>query len=113
EYTEGRPHPMVDLTTRLEMLERAAGDEDTRCVLIDVVLGYGGHPDPAGGLAEAIAQMSERGVVIAHVCGTDEDPQNASAQQKTLRAAGAIVAPSNAAAARLAVRAIAPERVAR
>jgi FdrA protein len=106
EYTEGRPHPMVDLTTRLEMLEQAAVDGETGCVLIDVVLGYGGHPDPAGGLADAIARMSDSGIVIAHVCGTADDPQDASAQAQTLRAAGAIVAPSNAAAARLAVRAV-------
>jgi FdrA protein len=106
EYTQGRPHPMVDLTVRVELLEHAAHDEDVGCVLIDVVLGHGAHPDPAAGLAAAVAMMSERGVVIAHVCGTDDDPQDASRQQRTLRDAGALLAPSNAAAARLALRAV-------
>jgi FdrA protein len=44
--------------------------------------------------------------VIASVCGTDADPQVASRQEQTLREAGVIVAPTNAAAARLARRAL-------
>jgi hypothetical protein len=45
-------------------------------------------------------------MVIAHVCGTSDDPQNASRQEEILADAGAIVAPSNAAAARLVLRAL-------
>jgi FdrA protein len=106
EYTQGRPHPMVDLDVRIGMLQEAASDPRTGCVLLDVVLGYAGHPDPAGGLAPAIAAVAERAVVIAHVCGTPRDPQDSRRQTATLRDAGAIVAPSNAAAARLAARAV-------
>jgi FdrA protein len=106
EYTQGRPHPMVDLDKRIELLEQAAEADAIGCVLLDVVLGYGGHPDPAGGLADALAKVSERALVIAHVCGTSDDPQNASQQEVTLQNAGVLVAPSNAAAARLAVQAV-------
>ena len=106
EYTQGRPHPMVDLTARVEMLEQAAGDDRVGCVLLDVVLGYGGHPDPAGGLADPIGRVCARSLVIAHVCGTPEDPQDARRQVQTLRDAGALVAPSNAAAARLVLTAL-------
>ncbi len=106
EYTQGRPHPMVDLEVRVGMLERAAVTEHVGCVLVDVVLGYGGHPDPAGGLARSIGHVTERAPVIARLCGTDDDPQHATRQEETLRAAGAIVAPSNAAAARLALCAL-------
>jgi FdrA protein len=106
EYTQGRPHPMVDLDVRTAMLERAADDERVGCVLLDVVLGFASHPDPAGGLAGAIARASERALVIAHVCGTPDDPQDSRRQTGTLTEAGAIVAPSNAAAARLALRAL-------
>src|SRR4051812_33813561 len=108
EYTRGRPHPMVDLDVRVAMLEEAAGDERVGCVLLDVVLGHGAHPDPAGELAEAVAAVAGRAVVIARVCGTDDDPQDARTQTATLERAGALVAPSNAAAARLAVRAVRP-----
>jgi len=44
---------------------------------------------------------------VARVCGTDADPQDAGRQAAELREAGAVVAPSNAAAARLAAKAIA------
>ena len=106
EYTQGRPHPMVDLDLRRSMLEDAAGDPRIGCVLIDVVLGHGAHPDPAGELAPAVAHAGHGALVIARVCGTGDDPQDARAQTATLERAGAIVAPSNAAAARLAVRAV-------
>lgn len=112
EYTQGRPHPMVDLDVRLGFLEEAAADENVGCVLLDVVLGHGGHTDPASGLAGAISAVAKDAVVLARVCGTTGDPQDAGRQTKILRDAGAIVAPSNAAATRLALRAIAPAEVA-
>jgi FdrA protein len=98
---------MVDLEVRLGFLERAAARDGLGCVLLDVVIGHGSHPDPAGGLAPALAELATRIPVIAHVCGTDADPQHAGRQEDTLRAAGVIVAPTNAAAARLARRAVA------
>jgi FdrA protein len=98
EYTQGRPHPMVDLGVRTEML-RAVPD-DVGCVLLDVVLGHGSHPDPAGELAPVLAEL--RCPVVAHVCGTAADPQDAPRQEATLRDAGVIVAPTNASAARVA-----------
>jgi FdrA protein len=106
EYTRGRPHPMVDLDLRAAMIDEAAGDDGVGCLLLDVVLGHGAHPDPAGELAAAIRRVAEHAVVIARVCGTADDPQDARRQTATLEEADAIVAPSNAAAARLAVRAV-------
>ena len=76
-------------------------------MLLDVVLGYGAHADPAGALAPALAPLAQPRPVIAHVCGTRGDPQDATRQERALRAAGVLVAPSNAAAARLAARAVA------
>jgi FdrA protein len=105
-YTQGRPHPMVDLHTRSELLEAAAGDGRTACVLLDVVCGHGAHADPASELAAAIGRAAAGATVVARVCGTDADPQDAGRQAGALRGAGAVVAPSNAAAARLAARAI-------
>lgn len=112
EYTQGRPHPMVDLDVRLGFLCEAAKDDSVGCVLLDVVLGHGGHADPASGLSDAIAAAAKTAVVLARVCGTAGDPQDAGRQARILREAGAIVAPSNAAATRLALRAIAPEAAA-
>jgi FdrA protein len=98
EYTQGRPHPMVDLELRRRML-REEGPK-AGCVLLDVVLGHGAHPDPAGELAETLEALTCP--VIAHVCGTKNDPQDAERQAATLREAGVHVASTNAAAARAA-----------
>jgi FdrA protein len=106
EYTQGRPHPMVDLDTRISMLQDATAEQRAGCVLLDVVLGYAAHPDPAGGLAEAVSTAAQDALVIAHVCGTADDPQDARRQAIILADAGAVVAPSNAAAARLALCAL-------
>jgi FdrA protein len=95
EYTQGRPHPMVDLEVRKQMLREADAD----CILLDVVLGHGSHADPAGELAPVLKELDAQ--VIAHVCGTPDDPQDARRQEATLREAGVIVAPTNAAAARV------------
>jgi FdrA protein len=106
EYTRGRPHPMLDLDVRIEHLDDAAADPAIGCVLMDVVLGYGAHPDPAAGLAPAVERAAADGLVIVRVCGTPDDPQDSRRQEATLEEAGAVVAPSNGCAARLAARAV-------
>jgi FdrA protein len=102
-YTRGRPHPMIEPGLRDEMLGAALADPGVAVVLVDVVLGYGAHPDPAGLVAAALARARRRRArVIASVTGTEEDPQRYSLQAARLRAAGALVAGSNAEAAALA-----------
>jgi FdrA protein len=54
EFTVGRPHPMIDFRLRNERIVTAAKDAETAVILLDVVLGYGAHPDPAGALVPAI-----------------------------------------------------------
>jgi succinyl-CoA synthetase alpha subunit len=106
EYTVGRPHPMIDPRLRNEHLHAAIADPETAVVLLDVVLGYGSNADPAGAIVGALDETdpAARGAVavVASVCGTDSDPQGRSAQEATLRAAGVLLAASNAQAARLA-----------
>jgi FdrA protein len=108
-FTVGRPHPMIDGGLRGEWIARAAADPTTAVLLLDVVLGYGAHPDPAGELAPALATARRtaaaagRGLaVIASVTGTERDPQVRSTQVAALRRAGAVVMDSNALAARVA-----------
>jgi FdrA protein len=104
QFTRGRPHPMIDLRLRRERLLAEAADPEVAAILVDVVLGYGAHPDPAGALAEAIAEAGRRVAVVGFVCGTESDPQQRSRQERKLAEAGAILAPSSTAAARLALR---------
>jgi FdrA protein len=92
EYTQGRLHPMLDPTLRIERLRQEAADPETGLILLDLVLGDGAHPDPAAELAEAIAGSARPGLeFVALVVGTDEDPQDGGAQAETLRRAGAVV----------------------
>ena len=107
EYTVGRPHPMIDPAARLEMLDEQASDPAVAVVLLDVVLGYGSHEDPASELAPACARAVQQGVVVvAYVLGTESDPQDYARQREILRRAGCIVT-ETAARASLAAAAVA------
>ena len=104
EYTQGRPHPMIDPSVRDQALDKAITDPSVGIVLVDVVLGYGSHEDPAGHLVESLASsLKSETLIIASVIGTDGDPQGRITQIAKLEAAGILVAPSNADAAKLAL----------
>jgi FdrA protein len=107
--TEGRAHPMIDPGLRNERFRREAADPETGVVLLDVVLGYGANPDPAGELAplveRALADRPGGLSVVVSLCGAAGDPQGLDGQAATLRAAGALVTRSSAQAARLALAA--------
>jgi FdrA protein len=100
EYTRGRPHPMIDPVLRNDLIARAATDRGVAAILLDVVIGYGAHADPAAMVVEALGAMARRRpVVVASVTGTDSDPQGYSRQVHQLREARVVVAGSNAEAA--------------
>jgi FdrA protein len=100
EYTRGRPHAIIDPSMRLPHLARALADPSAAAVLLDVVLGYGAHRDPAAAIVAALAAAPrDRPVIVASVCGTADDPQGYAAQVAKLTDAGVFVASSNAAAA--------------
>jgi FdrA protein len=99
-YTRARPHPMIEPELRNEHVARALRDREVGVLLLDVVIGYGAHADPAGILSRAVNGAKKP--VIASVTGTEADPQGWSRQAAILRAAGVIVAPSNARAAEAA-----------
>jgi FdrA protein len=103
EFTKGRPHPMIDPAARREILQRDALRPEVAVVLLDVVLGYGSHPDPAGEIAGTCADIVSSGAaVIAHVLGTRADPQGYDSQRAKLADAGVILTATAAGAARTA-----------
>jgi FdrA protein len=112
-YTRGRPHPMIDPALRNEMIAGLAGDAAVGVLLLDVVLGYGAQPDPAGEAARAVTALrAARGrqaplVAIATLTGTAGDPQDRDGQAGKLEEAGIVIADSVRAAVLLATRAIA------
>jgi len=103
EFTSGRAHPMIDPTIRKIRLVEEARDPEVAVIMIDIMLGYGSHPDPAGAMLSAINEAktvseSEGRVlpILAHVCGTEEDPQPVSQQERKLQEAGVRVFKTNA-----------------
>jgi FdrA protein len=106
EFTRGRPHPMIDPSIRLQYLDRAVEDAETAVILLDIVLGFCAHANPAAVYAPAIVQARTTAAaagralpVIISLCGTEGDLQRLSMQRKALEAAGALVFESNVAAA--------------
>ena len=101
EFTVGRPHPMIDSDLRRRRITQEASDPSTRVILLDLVLGDGAHPNPAGELARVIhvavegqgaGSREHPGVEVAVVViGTDKDPQDLEGQVEQLEQAGAAV----------------------
>jgi hypothetical protein len=107
---------MIDNDLRIRRLFQEVADPEVAVIVMDVVIGYGAHPDPAAELAQAIIDArqkikdSGRNIVfICSVTGTESDPQKLSSTEKSLKAIGMIVCPSNAAAARLSAMVVNPE----
>jgi FdrA protein len=93
-FTQGRLHPMMDNDLRLRRLKEEAADPETGIILLDIVLGEGAHPDPAGELAPALAEALKGRKdleALVLVVGTDEDPQGRAAQVEAFEKAGATV----------------------
>ena len=107
EFTVGRPHPMIDPSLRAERVILEARDPECAIIMVDCVIGYGSHENPAKELSEAILQAKRIAaaegrhlLVVATVCGTEGDPQSLLVTRRQLTEAGAVVLPSNAQATR-------------
>jgi FdrA protein len=110
-YTRGRPHPLIDPRLRNAELVAQAGTGEVALFAIDVILGTGSHPDPAGALGPALASArvaaeaaAARLDVLASLCGTDGDRQGYQRQRAALEAQGVRVARSSSLAASVAAR---------
>jgi FdrA protein len=107
DYTQGRPHPMIEPAVRDAPLRAALDDPETAAILVDIVLGYGAAPDPAGHLVRSLAHIPHRAPpLFVSIVGTNGDPQGYAAQRRALADAGIAVFTSNAAATRAALRSI-------
>jgi FdrA protein len=120
EFVVGRVHPMIDFTLRKMRILQEAKDPETAVILIDVVLGLGSNPDPAGELVPVIREakrISEADggylPVVAFLVGTDGDFQGLAKQRKALEDAGVVVCGSSVEAAELAGRIVTGKRTKR
>lgn len=105
---------MIDHRLRNERMVREAADPEVAVILLDVVLGFGSHPDPAAEIvpaiesARAVAARDGREIAfLGHICGTHGDPQNLQQQTTRLSLAGMLLTESNAQAVRLAHKIVA------
>ncbi|MBA4311163.1 MAG: FdrA family protein [Chlorobiaceae bacterium] len=110
EFTVGKPHPMIDYSTRNKRILAEAENPETAVILLDIVLGYGSNMNPLAEIIPIIKEVKEITTqqkrylpIVCSVTGTDKDPQNRTALVTALEAEGMKVMESNAAASRLAV----------
>jgi FdrA protein len=108
-FTQGKPHPMIEPTIRLNRILSEAKNPETAVILLDFELGIGSHEDPVGitldTLIEAkkIAEKQGRTLaIVTYVCGTEKDLQGLKKSEELLRQAGMIVASTNAQASHIA-----------
>ena len=101
---------MIDPSLRLERIAAEGDDPTCAVLLLDLVLGFGSHPDPAEELAAAIAAARKAASsdgrelpVVVSLIGVENDPQGLTSCAKTLQASGASVFVSNARATRHAL----------
>jgi FdrA protein len=108
--TRGRAHPMIDPSLRLERIAVEGDDPACGVLLLDLILGFGSHPDPAPELAAAVTAARRAAAtggrelpVVVSLVGADKDPQGLGACATALQASGASVFVSNAQATRHAL----------
>ena len=102
QFTQGRPHPMIDPSLRLERIVKEAKDPSVGVLIIDIILGYGSHEDPvevtlpAIREAKAIAKKEGRHLeILAFVLGTELDPQGFNYQVEKLMKEDVTIASSS------------------
>ncbi len=102
DFTNGRPHPMIDPSLRLQRLVQEADDPEVGVIAMDFVLGFGAHEDPVGVTIPAITEAKEKAAargqhleILGYVLGTDIDTPSFDAQVAQLEAAGVTIASSS------------------
>lgn len=110
-FTNGKPHPMIEPSIRLEKIIDEAKDKETKVILMDFEIGYGSHEDPVGVTLDYIYKAKDIAkdnnceiAFVGYVLGTNTDPQGLEKQEKMLKDAGVIVANSNIEAINIAMR---------
>ena len=56
DFTNGKPHPMIDPSSRIERFLQEAKDPTVGVIVMDFVLGFGSHEDPVGVMLPAIIE---------------------------------------------------------
>ena len=102
---------MIDGRWRADLIKQAGQNKYVKVIMFDLILGLGADPDPASAIIESIREARDSArnqgrelVFIASVVGTENDPQQYSAQCRKLKEEGVIIAATNAAASQLVMQ---------
>ncbi|MCR8846378.1 acyl-CoA synthetase FdrA [Paenibacillus sp. SC116] len=109
DFTNGKPHPMIDPSNRIARLMQEAKDPSVGVIVMDFILGFGSHEDPVGVMLPAIIeakQLAEKEgrhlEILGYVLGTDQDNPKLEDQVNRLMEAGVTIASSSTNAGLLA-----------
>ncbi|KAB2332332.1 acyl-CoA synthetase FdrA [Cytobacillus depressus] len=109
DFTNGKPHPMIDPSSRIERFLQEAKDPSVGVIVMDFILGYGSHKDPVGVMLPAIKEAKQLAAkegrhleILGYVLGTDMDEPNIEEQVEKLLSVGVTHASSSTNAGLLA-----------
>ncbi|MFD2116684.1 acyl-CoA synthetase FdrA [Paenibacillus yanchengensis] len=109
EFTNGRPHPMIDPSLRIERFEQEAKDPEVGVILLDFILGFGAHEDPVGVMLPSIIKAKQEAEqagrhleILGYILGTELDRPTLESQVNKLLSAGVTHASSSTNAGLLA-----------
>lgn len=109
EFTQGKPHPMIDPSTRIARFMQEAKDPEVGVIVMDFVLGFGSHEDPVGVMLPAIIEAKQAAEkegrhleILGYVLGTDLDTPTLEEQVDKLMSAGVTISSSSTNAGLLA-----------
>lgn len=91
-YTKGKPHPMIDPSIRIEVLEKEINKYDL--FLLDNVIGYGSNLKMAEYTKEIANKYKEK-LFICSITGTENDIQKYSREKELLNEPNIIVLNNN------------------
>ncbi len=102
DFTNGRPHPMIDPSSRIERLLKEADDPEVGVIVLDFVIGFGSHEDPVGATLPAIVEAKQKAAdrgqhleILGYVLGTELDTPKLSEQVEKLASAGVTISSSS------------------
>ena len=101
DFTNGKPHPMIDPSNRIERFLQEARDPEVGVIAMDFILGFGSHEDPVGVMLPAIYQAKKLAKeqqrhleILGYVLGTDLDQPDMAKQIQQLEDAGVTISSS-------------------
>lgn len=101
DFTRGRPHPMIDPSLRIARFEEEARDPSVGVIVMDFIVGFGSHEDPAGVMLPSIIAAKEQAKregrhleIMGYVLGTDLDTPSLGEQVRKLEQADVTIASS-------------------